>query len=211
MRRNFFHDELTVEPPRHTLLLQGSRDGTYTGQIWPLVEIKGIQSLSVRDSGRATVMEVVSDEAAIWQRDWKKTADWHLRWARPPEPAAPTGPKPPRAPASTAANATDSNEDVFGYAFPFEPTKHSLLLQESRDGYYVGVLWPLAEVKGIDSFSVRKHGKTTTIRIVSDDAAIWQPKWKMTADWHRRWSKPKEPPLPKQGHVQSPKANAVPG
>jgi hypothetical protein len=101
------------------------------------------------------------------------------------------------------------SKDSFGYELPVEPDRHSLLLQGSRGGTYTGEPFSLAQIKGIASFSVRQRGRTTTIKIVSDDAAIWQRDWKMTADWHRHWSKPNEPKAPKHPR-RAPKAKASP-
>jgi len=155
-------------------------------------------------------IEIVSDKASIWQRDWKKTAEWCLRWSKPKETAAVTMPKSRRGTASTES-FIDSNEYLFDYKFPVEPRQHSVLLQESRDGRYVGELWSIAGITGLESFSIRKRGTTTSLRIEGEFASVWKRDWKMTPDWHRRPGAPEEACVPRQRPPRTSKAKAIPG
>jgi len=212
-----FREELPVAPPRHTLMLLGGTGTSFTGPIWPLVEINGIKSFSVRygDMGvMSTVdainIEIVSDKASVWERDWKKTAEWSLRWSKPEDPAAVTMPKSRRGTASTES-VVDANEYLFDYKFPVEPRKHSVLLQESRNGRYVGELWSIAGITGLESFSIRKHGTTTSLRIGGEFASVWKPDWKITPDWHRRPGAPEEPRVPRQSRARTSEAKTILG
>ena len=211
-----FREELPLEPPRHTLMLLGGTGTTFTGPIWPLVEINGIKSFSARYDGlrsgfwSAVNLEIVSDKASIWQRDWKKTAEWCLRWSKPEEPATVPVPKARRGKVSTES-IMDPNEYLFNYKFPVEPCQHSVLLQESRNGHYIGELWPLAGITGIESFSIRKRGRTTTVKIAGELASVQKTDWKILEDWQRRWEGPKEPRAPRQRRARTPDANAIPG
>jgi hypothetical protein len=208
--------ELPIELPRHTLMLLGGTGTSFTGPIWPLVEINGIESFSARYDGlrsggwSAVNIEIISDKASVWERDWKKTADWALRWSRPEEAATVTVP-PPRGCTVSTAVVIDPNEYLFNYKFPVEPRQHSVLLQESRNGRYIGELLPLAGVTGIENFSTRKRGKTTTAKIAGELASVQKTDWKILKDWQRIWEGPRELRVLRRPRARTSEARTTPG